>query len=141
MSTATSAVFVGIDVSKDMLQVCVLPCGRQYSIRNDVEEVPNLIEQIDAPECVVMEATGGYQVAVAAALAEAGWPVAIVNPRQTRDFARATNRLAKTDKIDAEILARFGRDVRPPIRPLPDESQREFKDLLTRRRQLKQMCA
>jgi transposase len=134
----TGPLYVGIDVSKAQLDVAERPSGERAVIPHTEQDIAALVEQLGArrPACVVLEATGGLQAPLASALAIAGIPVAVVNPRQVRDFARATGQLAKTDAIDAQILARFAEAVRPAPRPLPDEATQEFSALLTRRRQL-----
>jgi transposase len=130
--------YVGIDVSKGYLDVAVRPMGQQWRVSNTEEELGQLVEQLQglSPALVVLEATGGYEVPVAAALGAAGLPVAVVNPRQVRDFARATGKLAKTDKLDAQVLALFAERVRPVPRPLPDLQAQELDALLARRRQI-----
>ena len=137
----TSPLYVGIDVSKAQLDVAERPSGNRAVIPHTEQDIAALVEQLGPrrPACVVLEATGGLQAPLASALAIAGIPVAVVNPRQVRDFARATGQLAKTDAIDAQILARFAEAVRPAPRPLPDEATQEFSALLTRRRQLIEM--
>jgi transposase len=137
----TSPLYVGIDVSKAQLDVAERPSGERAVIPHAEQYIAALVEQLGPrrPACVVLEATGGLQAPLASALAIAGIPVAVVNPRQVRDFARATGQLAKTDAIDAQILARFAEAVRPAPRPLPDETTQEFSALLTRRRQLIEM--
>lgn len=115
MST-TRRVAVGIDVSKRTLDdVCLMPDGQTFAVANDQEGIDSLIERLERmrPELVVLEATGRYERPAAAAIAASGIPVAVVNPRQSRDFAKATARFAKTDRIDAEILARFAEAVGP----------------------------
>ena len=133
--------FVGIDVSKHRLDIHLRPSGEGFTIDHDEEQVAALVERLAAlaPTLVVLEATGGLEVRLAAALAAAGLPVAVVNPRQVRAFARATGRLAKTDRLDAEAIARFAEAVRPPVRPLPDEATRHLGALVARRRQLLEM--
>jgi transposase len=130
--------FVGIDVSKDSLDVAVLPDGESWSIRNCEREIPSLVERLGriAPILIVLEATGGLEILVASALGLASLPVVIVNPRQARDFAKATGKLAKTDAIDAKVLALFGQVLRPEPRPLKDEQLQELNALFTRRSQL-----
>ena len=130
--------YVGIDVSKALLAVGVLPSGEGWEVPNDSKGLASLIKRLKplAAKLIVLEATGGFEVPVAAALARAGLPVVVVNPRQVRDFARATGQLAKTDKIDAHVLALFAQRVQPAVRPLPDEVSMAFDALLTRRRQL-----
>ena len=134
-------VVVGIDVAKNELVVACGSAGAVRTERNDEAGVRTLVQQLSAlaPEVVVLEATGGYEWLVAAALAAAQLPVAVVNPRHVRDFAKATGQLAKTDRLDARILALFGERVRPPVRPLPDEATRALESVLTRRRQLVEM--
>ena len=128
---------VGIDVSKAVLDVALLPSGvTQFA--NDpvgIEELGKKLLSCRA-DLVVMEATGGYETAVATALVSAGFRVAVVNPRQIRDFARASGRLAKTDRIDAEVIAAFGQAIEPEIVRLPDEEARKLEALVVRRRQL-----
>jgi len=111
----TGPLYVGIDVSKAQLDIAERPSGEQAVIPHTEQAIAALGEQLGArcPACVVLEATGGLQAPLASALAIAGIPVAVVNPRQVRDFARATGQLAKTDAIDAQILARFAETVRP----------------------------
>ena len=133
------SIFIGIDVSKDRLDVAT-PDG-VVAFDNSPDGHRTLTQRLAAwsLEAIVVEATGGYERAVVAELAAAGLPVVVVNPRQVRDFARATGRLAKTDRIDAQVLAAFGQAVRPERRPLPDEKQRELQQQLARRRQLVEM--
>lgn len=130
--------FVGIDVSKASLDVHVLPQGESFSVVRDSAGVAALVERLRplAAELIVLEATGGFEQVVTAALASAGLPVAQVNPRQIRDFARALGRLAKTDRIDAAVIALFAERVKPDVRPLPDEQARLLNELVTRRRQV-----
>jgi transposase len=133
---------VGIDVSKARLDVCLLPEGETFAVANDREGVQSLLGRLREarPELVVLEASGKYERPAAAAVAASGIAVAVVNPRQARDFARATGRLAKTDRIDAEVLARFAGAVGPRPSVLPDEEARLLQALLTRRRrQLSEM--
>jgi transposase len=141
MDKAPAPTFVGIDVSKRRLDIHARPSGESFAFGYDDEGVTALIERLGAlaPALVVLEATGGLEVRLAAALAAAGLPVAIVNPRQVRAFARAMGRLAKTDRLDAAVIARFAEAVRPPVRPLPDEATRRLGALVTRRRQLLEM--
>jgi transposase len=137
----TSPHFVGIDVSKDRLDIASRPEDRRWSLSNDSSGIAALISQLRQlkPTLVVLEATGGWQLGVAAALAVAKLPFAVVNPRQVRDFAKATGQLAKTDRLDADSLAHFAEAVRPEPRPLPDEAAQQVEALLTRRRQLLEM--
>ena len=126
---------VGVDVSKQFLDVS-FPDGQVERLGNDQAGIEQLAGRIKAVDLVVMEATGGYESAVATVLLGAGLRVAVVNPRQVRDFARATGRLAKTDRIDAVLIAAFGRAVEPQIVPLPDDKAKELQGLLVRRAQL-----
>ncbi|MBM4108196.1 MAG: IS110 family transposase [Phycisphaerae bacterium] len=131
---------VGIDISKDRLDVACLPAAVRTlpAFGNDAKGHAALIAWLKevSPRLIVLESTGGYQRVLVAALAGAGLPVVVVNPRQVRDFARALGVLAKTDAIDAMVLARFGEKVNPPLRPLPDAESAVLIDLLARRRQL-----
>jgi transposase len=131
-------VVVGVDVSKAVLDVAVLPSGELLQFANDASGIEQFGKKLKslATDLVVMEATGGYETAVATALVAGGLRVAVVNPRQVRDFAKATGRLAKTDRIDAQLIAAFGQAVEPEIVRLPDEDARELEALLVRRRQL-----
>src|ERR1700674_799039 len=131
--------FVGIDVAKAQLEVFMRPGGETFSVANDEVGIGELRRQLEPADFVILEATGGLEMPVASALATAGLAVAIVNPRQVRDFARATGRLAKTDRLDAEVLARFGEAVRPEARPLANEQAQALAALVTRRRQLVEM--
>jgi transposase len=133
--------FVGIDVSKDILDVCSLPAGTTARVTNDetgFQALRDLFGQ-QPPTLIVLEATGGYQNALVAALAADGLPVVVVNPRQVRRFAEALGYLAKTDTLDARILAAFADKVRPPVRPLPTAHQEALREFLERRRQLLHM--
>jgi transposase len=139
----TLARFIGIDVSKQWLDVATLPERETRRFSNDgagQEQLGAWLIQL-APELIVMEATGGFETRVATALAAEGLALAVVNPRHVRDFARAFGILAKTDRIDASVLAAFAEKVHPPVRPLPDEDRRELIDLVDRRRQLVTMRA
>lgn len=133
-----SAEFVGIDVSKDWLDVHLLNSQACERLENSPEGQQRLIDRLarEPVERVVLEATGGYERLIVTALMAAGLPVVVVNPRQVRDFAKALGQLAKTDRIDAEVLARFAAVVRPALRPLPDESEQKLRETLARRSQL-----
>ena len=133
--------FVGIDVSKARLDVASHPTGATHSVANDANGIKTLVEQLRAvkPLLVVLEATGGIERAVVRALVAAELPVTVTNPRQVRDFAKATGQLAKTDVLDAQILARFAEAVRPALRPLADEITLELRALISRRRQITEM--
>jgi transposase len=130
--------FVGIDVAKDRLDVHLRPSGETFAVARDGEGLAQLVDRLQtlAPQLVVMEATGGYETIVASA---ARLPLAVVNPRQIRDFARATGKLAKTDRIDAAAIAHFAEAVRPPARPMADAEARALGELVTRRRQVIEM--
>lgn len=139
---STSAVqFVGIDVSKAQLDVAVRPSGETWTVAHDEAGLSALVARLRglAPTLIVLEATGGLEVVLAGALATAALPVAVVNPRQVRDFARSTGTLAKTDRLDAQSLAHFAEALRPQPRPLPDAQAQELSALLQRRRQLVEM--
>lgn len=133
--------FVGIDVSKDRLDVHVLPSRQCFAVARNGEGLEQLVGDLRrlAPALIVLEATGGFELTVAAALASAGLPLAVVNPRQIRDFARAIGRLAKTDTLDAEVIARFAERVRPEPRRLADADSRSLAELVARRRQVVEM--
>lgn len=133
----TGPIYVGIDVAKATLDVCTSE-GEAWQAANDDHSMAALQGRMRglAPALIVLEATGGYELRAAAALAAAGLPVAVVNPRQVRSFARSIGKLAKTDQIDARVLARFGAAVQPEPRPLPDAETSELEALITRRRQL-----
>jgi len=133
--------FVGIDVAKDRLDVHLRPSDQAFALGRDDAGLEALVERLTAltPALVVLEATGGFEVAVAGALAAAGLPLVVVNPRQIRDFARATGRLAKTDRLDAEAIARFAEAVQPAPRPVPSAAARALGELVARRRQLVEM--
>jgi transposase len=132
---------VGVDVAKAELVVVVRPSGETSTAANDERGVRALVERLAglAPELIVLEATGGYETLCVAALAAAGLPVVVVNPRQVRDFAKATGQLAKTDRIDAGVLALFAERIRPAVRVVPGPEARALEALLTRRRQLLEM--
>ena len=133
--------FVGIDVAKAARVVSLLPSSERFSVANDERGVRTLVERLRSvgAQRIVLEATGGYELLAVAALVAASLPAIVVNPRQVRDFAKATGQLAKTDRIDADILARFADVVRPALRSIPDEQAQELDALLTRRRQLLEM--
>ena len=133
--------FIGIDVAKDRLDVHIRPEGEAFSVSRDDEGVAALTKRWAkaAPTLIVLEATGGFETIVAAGLAAAGLPVAVVNPRQVRDFARATGQLAKTDTLDAAVIAHFAEAVQPPPRPLADPQAQLLGELMARRRQLLEM--
>jgi transposase len=133
-----SSIFVGIDVSKAHLDIAVRPSGERRQVANDSEGIAELVAWLAGlkPTLIVLEATGGLETAVTAALAGAGLSVAVINPRQARDFAKSIGKLAKSDKIDAAMLARFAEAIRPAVRVLPDEQTQQLQAVLVRRRQL-----
>jgi len=135
--------FVGIDVAKGELVVTALPGEERWTVENDEQGIRTLVERLERETAalIVLEATGGYELRAVSALANASLPVVVVNPRQVRDFARSTGQLAKTDRIDARMLALFGERVRPEVRVLADEDQQALDALLTRRRQLIEMLS
>ena len=133
--------FVGIDVSKDCLDVAVRPTGEAWQVSHDSRGINDLVERLGelAPQLVVLEATGGMEMALAGELAASQLAIAVVNPRHVRDFARAAGKLAKTDALDAQVLAHFAEAMRPASRPLPDDASQELRALMARRRQLVEM--
>ena len=130
--------YVGIDIAKERLDVHVRPQDESFAIARDGEALASLAARLTSlkPALIVMEATGGFEVMVAAALAAAQLPLAVVNPRQIRDFARATGRLAKTDSLDAAAIAHFAEAIRPSAQVVPDEEAQLFGELIARRRQV-----
>jgi transposase len=130
--------FVGIDIAKDKVDVHLLPKAVHFICNNDAEGIASLIARLqeETPTVIVMEASGGYEISLAGELGAEGLPVAVVNPRQVRDFAKGIGKLAKTDSIDAYVLARFAQTTRPEPKPLPTEDERQIRELVTRRRQL-----
>jgi transposase len=137
-SQTLAPLYVGIDVSKEALDIHVRPTSLAFRLANDEDGIADLVTQLQKlqPAAIVLEATGGYEVAVVAALAAARLSPAVVNPRQVRRFAEGVGRLAKTDRLDAAILAHFAEAVRPQPRPVADDDARALGDLLARRRQL-----
>ena len=134
-------IFVGIDIAKDQVDVHVRPTDERFQLSRTDAGLAELVARLQplGPRLVVLEATGGYEIPVAAVLASAGVPVAVVNPRQIRDYARATGQLAKTDALDARLMALFAEAVQPEVRPLPTPAAQALGDLVTRRRQLVDM--
>jgi transposase len=134
-------IYVGVDVSKDRLDVHILPQGEAFAVARDGKGLAELVERVQAlgPERIAVEATGGFETVVAAALAGASLPVVVVNPAQVRHFAQALGRRAKTDPIDAQMIARFVEATKPEVRELPDEATRLLADLVARRRQIIEM--
>ncbi len=141
MVEKNKAVFVGIDVSKEKLDVAVRPSGELMSFSNDEDGISMMADFIKRflPLLIAFEATGGLETAAVGMLTAQGLPVVVINPRQVRDFAKATGKLAKTDAIDAHVIARFGESVRPEVRPLKDEETQKLSALITRRRQIVEM--
>jgi len=133
--------YIGVDVSQESLDVVAHPTGETHSFGNDstgIADATAWLREVK-PAIIVMEATGGMEVSLYVALQEASLPAAVINPRQIRDFARSLGILAKTDKVDAKVLARYAAIVQPEVRPLPDEEAHKLRTLVTRRRQLGEM--
>lgn len=132
---------IGVDIAKDSCEVAVQPSGEHWSSATVPEALTRMVARCREahPDLIVCEATGGYEVPLVSALAAAGLPVVVVNPRQVRDFAKATGQLAKTDRIDAAVIAQFGVALRPAVRPLPQAETRELQGYLARHRQLIEM--
>ena len=137
------AIYVGIDVSKDRLDVAVRPSAESFAVPRTGAGIDELAKRLTAisPLLVALEATGGFETIVAAGLAGASLPVVVVNPAQVRDFAKALGKRAKTDPIDAMVIAHFAEATKPPVRQLPDEMTRLLADLVARRRQIVEMIA
>lgn len=137
----TPPITVGLDIAKSWVDVAILPMGDQQRIAQTPAAWQSLITSLLElqPTCIVLEASGGYERGLWQALDAAGFPVAPVNPRQVRSFARATGRLAKTDQLDAVLLARYGQQIQPPVRHYPRPAQEELSALVTRRRQLRSL--
>jgi transposase len=135
------AIFVGIDVSKDRLDVHVRPSREAFAVTRDGKGLEELIDRLRAlePQLIAIEATGGFETIAAAAIAGAALPLAIVNPAQIRHFAQAVGKRAKTDPLDAEVIAHFAEAVKPPVRPVPDDQARLLAELVARRRQIIEM--
>jgi transposase len=130
--------YIGIDIAKAQLDIAERPQTARWQIARTETGIAALVTRLvqSQPALIVLEATGGLEVSVVSALLTAALPVVVVNPRQVRDFAKATGRFAKTDRLDAEVLAHFGEALKPAPRPLPDEQQRQLDSLMVRRRQL-----
>jgi transposase len=135
------ATFIGVDVSKDRLDVHVRPSGEFFSVPRNGDGLEELVGRIAplGPAAVAVEATGGFEVIAAAAIGAAGLPIVVVNPAQVRNFAQALGKRAKTDRIDAAVIAHFVEATKPAIHPLPDEETQQLSALVTRRRQIVQM--
>ena len=131
-------IYVGIDVSNDRIDVAIRPTGRTFSVSYGEAELDDLVVELSrlSPESVIVESTGGLELPLVAVLAASALPVAVINPRQARDFAKSTGQLAKTDRLDAQVLAHFGEAVRPPMRALPDSDTQALGSVLARRRQV-----
>ena len=138
---ASSPLFVGIDVAKATLDIALRPSAQTWQVIYDDPHVEAFVTQLNelSPTLIVVEATGGLERSLVAALVAASLPVIVINPRQARDFAKATGRLAKTDRIDAQVLAHYGEAIRPSFRPLPDADTQQLRALVDRRRQLVDM--
>jgi transposase len=138
MSERVVEKFVGIDVAKAALDVCIEPLDQSLHVSHDDAGIERIVKRLQevGPILIVMEATGGLEVRLASELASQGLPVAVINPRQARDFAKATGQLAKTDTVDARVLAAFARAIRPAVRPIKQADTRDLDELVTRRRQL-----
>jgi transposase len=137
----SSEAYIGVDVSKDLLDVKVLPSEKAQQFSNDdpgIKKLMTFVKKID-PQLIVFESTGGLEMLAVSSLIENHVPVVVINPRQVRDFAKATGRLAKTDSIDADTIARFARDIRPEVRPIKDEHAQLLSALNARRRQIVDM--
>jgi transposase len=134
-------VVAGIDVSKETLDLCILPSGTAHRFANDESGCSELAKALAlvAPSRVIFESTGGLEMLAVGVLSAVSLPVVIVNPRQIRDFAKACGLLAKTDRLDAKVIALFGQKIEPEIRPLKDEATQELSALMARRRQLVDM--
>lgn len=139
--TGEAEIFVGIDISKAWLDIAVHERETCWRAGNNDQGIAELVVELKklAPALVLLEATGGYEMLLVAELADAGLPVVVTNPRRVRGFARSTGRLAKTDKLDAKLLAHFAAAVRPPVRSLPSDDEEQLTGLLTRRRQIVDM--
>jgi transposase len=137
----SSPLFVGIEVAKATLDVALRPSDQTWQVLYEDAEVEALVDQLTelSPTLIVVEATGGLETPLGAALAAAKLPVVVINPRLVRGFAKATGRLAKTDRIDAQVLAHYGEAIRPSLRPLPDADPQQLRAVVTRRRQLVDM--
>jgi transposase len=133
------ATVVGIDVSKDRLDIHVLPSGEAWAVSRDAAGLAELCQRLAGAAIVALEATGGYETIVVATLSSTGLPVVVVNPAQVRAYAKALGQRAKTDPIDAHVIARFADATKPEVRPLPDQATRLLADLLARRRQIVEM--
>jgi transposase len=138
---ASSPLFVGIDVAKTTLDIALRPSAQTWQVIYDDPHVEAFVTQLNelSPTLIVVEATGGLERSLVAALVAARLPVIVINPRQARDFAKATGRLAKTDRVDAQVLAHYGEAIRPSFRPLPDADTQQLRALVDRRRQLVDM--
>ena len=136
-----AGIYVGIDVAKAKVDVAVRPTGERWEVPRDAAGIPQLVSEMRTlgPSLVLLEATGGLELPLVAALAAEALPVVVVNPRQVRDFARATGKLAQTDALDAAVLAHFAEAIQPPVRPLRDAATQELNSLTARRQQVMTM--
>jgi len=137
----TVEIFVGMDVSKVWLEIAIHEQGEVFRVRNDEAGIAGLVKRLKKlkPTLIVVEPTGGFEMLVVAELSQVGLPVVVINAKRVRDFARASGRFAKTDKLDAKVLAHFAAAVRPPVRVLQTEEEEQLTALLTRRRQVVDM--
>lgn len=133
--------YIGIDISKDSFDIAVHPSGQKGSFTNNEKGITEAVSFISSlsPESIIVESTGGFETDLALAFTEADLPVAVINPRQVRDYAKAMGILAKTDTLDAQVIASFAAAVNPTIRPMPGEEARELKSTMARRRQIIEM--
>ena len=140
---STTPVFVGIDVTKTRLDIALRPSSQEWSVSHDALGIARVVERLRAlpPSLVVLQATGGLELALTGALVAAGLPVVVTTPRQVRDFAKATGQLTKSDTLDARVVARFAEVVRPEPQALPEATTQELTALLARRRQLVEMLS
>jgi transposase len=139
--TTSAEIFIGIDVSKAQLDIAVHAQSTHWQTANTDNGIVELVQRLHAlaPTLIVLEATGGFELRLVAELAAAQMPIVVTNPRRVRAFARSTGQLAKTDKLDAQMLAHFAAALRPPVRPLPTDQEEQLTALITRRRQLVEM--
>jgi transposase len=138
MSSIAEPTIVGIDVSKDRLDVAILPTNEAFWVPRDAAGLDELLTRLKplSPQAIALEATGGYETVVVVTLSAAGLPALIVDPARVRRFAQASGQRAKTDRIDAAVIARYTAVLKPQLRPLPDEATQRLADLVARRRQI-----
>ena len=138
MNAIPSQHFIGIDISKDSLEIAIFGQAGSWQVTNTAKQVTKLADQLDEmqPELIVLEASGGYEMLAISILGQAGLPVALINPSRSRSFARSAGQLAKTDRIDAQVLAHFAQAIRPKVRQPTSEQDEHLTALLTRRKQV-----